>query len=228
MSHAFPFPWFKPLLARLREHLATEPFARDAAHDLGHILRTARLAERMAEEEGADVETCVAAALLHDLVYRPKNHPESPLTAQMAAELVPQWCRETGGLEHRAEAVASTVESHSWSGGGTPATLEASVVQDADRLEALGAIGVARVFATGASFGAGLWHPLDPWAENRELDDKAWSLDHFEKKLLKLAAGMKTAAGQRRAIQRERTMLAYLEALRAELGHDLPAPPVRS
>lgn len=218
MMHDFPFPWFEPLLARLRKHLAAEPFARDAAHDLGHILRTARLAHRLAQEEGADAEVCVAAALLHDLVYRPKNHPESPLTAQMAADLVPLWCRETLGLESHANAVASAVESHSWSGGGTPATLEAAVVQDADRLEALGAIGVARVFATGASFGAGLWHPLDPWAEGRDLDDKAWSLDHFEKKLLKLAAGMKTRAGQRLAADRQRAMVAYLDALRTELN----------
>ncbi len=218
MTPAFPFPWFETLMARLREHLAAEPFARDAAHDLGHILRTARLAQQLAQEEGADQETCVAAALLHDLVYRPKNHPESPLTAQMAAELVPLWCHETPGLEDRATAVATAVESHSWSGGGTPATLEAAVVQDADRLEALGAIGVARVFATGASFGAGLWHPLDPWSQERELDDKRWSLDHFEKKLLKLAAGMKTTAGQRLAADRQRAMLAYLGALRTELS----------
>ncbi len=218
MAHDFPFPWSVPLLARLRTHLAGETFQRDAAHDLGHILRVARLAERLAREEGADAETCVAAALLHDLVYRPKNHPESPLTAQMAADLVPRWCRETPGLEARAAAVAQAVESHSWSGGGTPASLEAAVVQDADRLEALGAIGIARVFATGASFGAGLWHPEDPWAESREADDKAWSLDHFGKKLLKLAAGMKTRAGQRLAGDRQAAMLAYLEALRTELG----------
>lgn len=218
MLHAFPFPWSVPLLARLRNHLAEEPFARDAAHDLGHILRVARLAHRLAVEEGAEPETCVAAALLHDLVYRPKNHPESPLTAQMAAELVPRWCRETPGLEGRATAISAAVASHSWSGGGTPASLEAAVVQDADRLEALGAIGVARVFATGASFGAGLWHPEDPWAEGRDLDDKAWSLDHFEKKLLKLAADMKTASGRRLAETRQRAMLAYLAALRAELA----------
>jgi len=217
MDLGFSFPWLEPLLARLREHLASETFTRDAAHDLGHILRTARLAHRLAEEEGADGEVCVAAALLHDLVYRPKNHPESPLTAQMAADLVPRWCRETPGLEAHAGAVASAVESHSWSGGGTPATLEAAVVQDADRLEALGAIGVARVFATGASFGASLWHPTDPWAAGRELDDKAWSLDHFEKKLLKLADGMKTATGKHLAADRQRTLVAYLQALRAEL-----------
>ena len=218
MHHGFPFPWFEPLLARLREHLSAEPFQRDAAHDLGHILRVARLAYRLAKEEGADPEVCVAGALLHDLVYRPKNHLESPQTAQMAADLVPRWCQESAGLESRAEAVADAVASPSWSGGGTPASPEAAVVQDADRLEALGAIGVARVFATGASFGAGLWHPEDPWAESRELDDKAWSLDHFERKLLKLEADMKTTAGQRLAVARQRTMLAYLKALRAELG----------
>ncbi|WP_243383876.1 HD domain-containing protein [Geothrix alkalitolerans] len=218
MTSSPAFPWSAPLLARLRAHLAAEPFPRDAAHDLGHILRVARLAGVLATEEGADVEVCVAAALLHDLVYRPKNHPESPLTARMAAELVPQWCRETPGLEPKAEAIAAAVATHSWSGGESPGSLEAAVLQDADRLEALGAIGIARVFATGASFGAGLWHPEDPWAEGRDLDDKAWSLDHFERKLLKLAAGMTTAAGRRRAGARQAVMTAYLTALRAELG----------
>jgi uncharacterized protein len=218
MHEAFPFPWFAPLLARLRQHLAAESFHRDAAHDLGHILRVARLAQRLALAEGADPEVCVAAALLHDLVYRPKNHPESPLTARLAAELVPLWCLETAGLEGHALAVAAAVETHSWSGGGTPGSLAAAVVQDADRLEALGAIGVARVFATGASFGAGLWHPLDPWGTGRELDDKAWSLDHFERKLLKLAADMKTSTGRELAEPRQRAMLDYLAALRAELG----------
>lgn len=213
-------PWLPALMARLRTHLAEEPFARDAAHDLGHILRVAQLADRIAAEEGADREVCVAAALLHDLVYRPKNHPESPLTARMAAELVPRWCRETPGLETRADAVADAVASHSWSGGAAPTSLEAEVVQDADRLEALGAIGIARVFATGASFGAGLWHPEDPWGEDRDMDDKAWSLDHFERKLLKLAAGMRTAAGRRRAQARHATLLRYLDDLRAELDLD--------
>jgi uncharacterized protein len=220
MEPGFPFPWFEPLLARLRGHFATEPFPRDAAHDLGHILRVARLAHQLARSEGADPEVCVAGALLHDLVYRPKNHPESPQTAGMAADLALRWCQETAGLDTRAQGIAATVASHSWSGGGAPASLEAAVVQDADRLEALGAIGVARVFATGASFGAELWHPEDPWAEGRELDDKTWSLDHFKRKLLRLEADMKTTAGRRLAGDRQRAMLAYLEALRKELGAD--------
>jgi uncharacterized protein len=210
-------PWFSPLVARLEAAFAAEPFPRDSAHDLAHILRVAALAREIAEAEGADVATCVAGALLHDLVYRPKNHPESSQTAAMAAELVPRWCRETPGLEDRAEAVAHAVEAHSWSGGGAPDTLEAKVVQDADRLEAIGAIGIARVFATGGSFGSRLWHPTDPWAEDREWDDKAYTLDHFFRKLLKLADGMQTATGRRLAAERQRVLLDYLGALRREL-----------
>ncbi len=217
MALHFAYPWYVPLLARLKAHLKTEPSPRDAAHDLGHILRTATLAQTLALAEGADQEVCLAAALLHDLVYLPKNHPDSPKTAQMAAELVPTWCRETPGLEDKAAAVASAVASHSWSGGGKPLSLEAAVVQDADRLEALGAIGVARVFATGGSFNSGLWHPLDPFARNRDLNDKAWILDHFEKKLLKLPGLMKTATGRQMAEPRQRTMEAFLQALRIEI-----------
>jgi len=213
-----PYPWLAPLLKRLEAHLDAESHPRDAAHDLSHILRVARLAHEIASAEGADAEVCVAAALLHDLVYLPKNHPESALTAERAAALVPQWCAELPGLAVKAEAIAAAVDSHSFSGGKAPASLEAAVVQDADRLEAIGAIGVARVFATGGSFGALLWEGSDPWAENRNLNDKAYSLDHFERKLLKLGPAMNTEAGRRLATGRDRTMRAFLQALREELG----------
>ena len=210
--------WFKDLLGRLEAHFAAEPFERDGAHDLAHILRVARLADRIAEAEGADREAAVAGALLHDLVYRPKNHPESPRTAELSAGLARAWCAESPALAPKADAIVHAIEAHSWSGATEAATLEARVVQDADRLEALGAIGIARVFATGASFRSRLWHPEDPWAERRDLDDKAYTLDHFFKKLLKLSERMTTAEGRRLAEARQRVMLAYLDALRAELG----------
>ncbi|MBS1766550.1 MAG: HD domain-containing protein [Acidobacteria bacterium] len=211
-------PWFPALLAKLETHLEAEPFARDGAHDLAHILRVARLADRIARVEGADRDTAVAAALLHDLVYRPKNHPESPRTAELSAALAGAWCRELPSLAPKAEAILHAIEAHSWSGAAEAQTLEARVVQDADRLEALGAIGIARVFATGASFHSQLWHPGDPWARSRELDDKRHTLDHFFKKLLKLADAMTTGEGRRLAASRQRTMEAYLDALREELG----------
>ncbi len=212
-----PPAWQPRLLERLRDHFARGP-VRDGAHDLGHVLRVARLAGEVAAEEGADLDTCVAGALLHDLVYLPKNHPDSPRTAALAAAQVPGWCAFDAGLAARTAAIAHCVAAHSFSAGIPAETLEARVVQDADRLEALGAIGIARTFATGGSFGGALWHPEDPWAEGRDLDDKAWSLDHFPRKLLKLAATLHTPAARRRAEARERSMRAFLADLRDELG----------
>lgn len=215
--------WFKALLDKLQSHLEAEPFARDGAHDLAHILRVARLADRIAEAEGADQTVAVAGALLHDLVYRPKNHPESPRTAELSADLARVWCAEIPDLAPKAEAIVHAIAAHSWSGATDAETLEARVVQDADRLEALGAIGIARVFATGASFHSQLWHPGDPWAASRELDDKAYTLDHFFKKLLKLGGAMTTTEGRRLAQARQATLQAYLDALRAELETNPPA-----
>ncbi len=214
--------WFKALMTRLEAHLAAEPFERDAAHDLAHIRRVASLAGRISKAEGADAEVAVAGALLHDLVYRPKNHPESSRTAELSADLARAWCAEIPTLAPKAEAIVHAIAAHSWSGAQAAETLEARVVQDADRLEAIGAIGIARVFATGASFRSKLWHPDDPWAEGRDLDDKAYTLDHFFKKLIHLAERMTTEEGKRLAAVRQKTLLAYLDALRAELRGDGP------
>jgi uncharacterized protein len=209
-----PYPWSAHLLARLERRFAQE--RRDGAHDLAHCLRVARLAVTLALEEGADAEACAAAALLHDLVYLPKNHPDSSGTARMGAQLALEWCREIPELAGRAELIAGAVATHSFSGGARPSNLPGAVLQDADRLEALGAIGLARVFATGGAMGAGLWHPEDPWGRERALDDKRWSLDHFQTKLLKLKAGMHTAAGRRLAGARDQVLRDFLAALALE------------
>lgn len=212
------YPWFAPLLARFRAHLAAEELSRDSAHDLSHSLRVARLAHRICEIEGAEGDVAVAAALLHDLVWVAKNHEDSKRTAERSAKLAPTLCAGLPAIEGKAQRIAECILTHSFSGGGTAASLEARVVQDADRLEAIGAIGLARVFATGASFGAALWHSGDPWAERRGLDDKAYSLDHFETKLLKLAGGMNTPAAKALATSRQQVLRGYLAALREELG----------
>jgi len=211
----FPFAWTQPLLERLGDRFASE--TRDGAHDLSHALRVARNAHALAVEEGADLETCVAAALMHDLVYLPKNHPDSAQTGVLGAEMARAWCREIPELASRDEAIAAAIATHSFSSGAKPASLEGAVLQDADRLEAIGAIGLARCFATGGAMGAGMWHPEDPWGENRNLDDKRWSLDHFELKLMKLASRMGTASGRRRAEARHRALEDFLAALKAEL-----------
>lgn len=210
------FEWFEPLRGALADRFATE--GRDGAHDLAHALRVAKRAEALAEAEHADLTTCVAAALLHDLVYRPKNHPESALTAAMAAEEAPAWCTPHLELSLRSSAIAAAIRTHSFSGGLAPTSLEGAVVQDADRLEALGAIGIARCFATGGAMGTGLWHPEDPWAEGRPLDDMVWSLDHFFQKLLRLESTFRTASGRALARRRTETLRAFLADLTEELS----------
>jgi len=203
------------LVTRLTLRIAQEQ--RDGAHGMGHVLRVARLSMGLAREEKASEHICRTAALLHDLVYLPKNHPDSPRTAELSALEARVWCLDYPDLAPLAEAVAGAVETHSFSGGKAPRSLEGAVLQDADRLDALGAIGIARVFATGGSMGAAMWEEEDPWGEARELDDKRYSLDHFEKKLLRLAGGMNTEAGRREAQRRHERMLSYLEGLREEL-----------
>lgn len=210
-----PDPWLQPLLGRLHGHFAAE--RRDGAHDLTHALRVARHAQALAEEEGADRQTCVAAALLHDLVYLPKNHPDSARTAALGAALAHTWCLDSPELAPRSEAIAAAIATHSFSGAAPPNSLEGAVLQDADRLEAIGAIGLARCFATGGAMGAEMWHSSDPWGQDRDLDDKRYSLDHFERKLLKLAPAMNTPAGRRRAEAGHRVLLDFLGALRTEL-----------
>src|SRR5690348_5544156 len=128
-------PWYPSLRTKLEAHLEAEPFERDGAHDLAHILRVARLADRIAVAEGADRDAAVAGALLHDLVYRPKNHPESPRTAGLSAALAAAWCAEIPGLSAKVEPIVHAIAAHSWSGATDAETLEARVVQDADRLE---------------------------------------------------------------------------------------------
>ena len=105
---------------------------------------------------------------------------------------------ESIGLEEEArEKVHYAVDVHRFSKGIVPVTLEARVLQDADRLDALGAIGIARVFLTGGTLGRELYHPDDPFCRAREPDDKKWNLDHFYKKLLKLELGMHTKSAKK-------------------------------
>ena len=114
--------------------------------------------------------------------------------------------------------IAHAIEAHSFSANIPTETIEARIVQDADRLEAIGAIGIARCFLTGGSMGTPLYEPSDPFARERELDDKRFTLDHFYVKLFKLADTMKTDAGRAEARKRTDYMRDYLQQLGEEIG----------
>ena len=211
----------RPDLEARCEAFLRERMAGDAAHDLGHVRRVVKAARALGEAEGADLGVVVPAAWLHDCVTVPKDSPDRKHASRLAAEAASAWLAEQDLPAARVRKIAHAIEAHSFSAGVAPETLEARVVQDADRLDALGAIGLARVFATAGAMGSALWHPDDPVPAEppaRALDDRRWAVDHFFAKLFRLPATLHTAAARREAERRVALMRAYLDQLRAELG----------
>ncbi|MEM0961140.1 MAG: HD domain-containing protein [Bacteroidota bacterium] len=195
----------------------------DAGHDLAHIRRVVVWARQLAEADGADLTVVVPAAWLHDLVTVPKSSPDRARASKLSADAASGWLRESGYPGHRIPAIAHAIEAHSFSAGVEPRTLEAEVVQDADRLDALGAIGVARCYATAGAMGSALVHPDDPVPSDspgRPLDDRRFATDHFQVKLLRLPATMRTAAGRAEAKRRVRFMRDFLRQLAQETGEE--------
>lgn len=191
------------------------------SHDLSHVERVLRTAERLAEREGADRDVCRAAALLHELVNLPKNHPDSARSGDLCAEAAARLLEGAGAEARFVERVAAAIRDHAFSKGVVPDTLEGKILQDADRLDAIGAIGVARCVATAAEMGSRLYDPGDPRARARPLDDKAFALDHFERKLFRIPALLHTASA--RALAEER--VAFMRAFVAQLGREVGFEP---
>ena len=191
----------------------------DAAHDLAHVRRVVAWARRLAEAEGADLGVVVPAAWLHDGVTVPKDSPDRARASSLAAEAAVAWLAGEGYPAERLDAVGHAIAAHSFSAGIPPETAEAKVVQDADRLDALGAIGIARLYATAGAMGSALVHPDDPVPAEppaRALDDRRWATDHLYVKLLRLPATMQTAAGRAEAERRAHVLRRFADDLRLE------------
>ena len=173
--------WQQRFESWLDEHHASD----DSAHDISHFRRVWMTARKIMIHHQADPLVVLTACYFHDIVSLPKNHPERSQSSRLAA-------RKTRDILHRDfpdfppdrfAAVEHAIEAHSFSAGIAPQSIEAKIVQDADRLEALGAIGLARVFAVSGGLGVALFDAEDPFADARSLDDRAFALDHFQTKL---------------------------------------------
>jgi uncharacterized protein len=191
----------------------------DGAHDLNHLHRVWQTAQTLLQDHAeADALVVMAACYLHDLVNLPKNHADRARASTLAAELAVAKLREAGFPSEKLAAVAHAIEAHSFSAGIAPTTIEAKIVQDADRLDALGAVGLARLFYTAGRLGSALAHAGDPLGGARELDDKAYALDHIEVKLATLPATMQTAAGRRLGEERLQWLRQFQADFVAEWG----------
>lgn len=208
--------------SRFLAFLARDGSLVDTAHDLGHVGRVVLSSTRLCQEEGANLSIVFAAAWLHDCVPVPKNSPGRSGASRLCAQAATKFLIEAGWDSNQIPSIAHAIEAHSFSAEIEPTTPEARVVQDADRLDALGAHGLARCIATGASMGTGLVHPTDPWARDRPLDDAQWSVDHFFAKLFKLPAMMRTQAGRAEAERRVEVLRVFLRELARERGEAAP------
>jgi uncharacterized protein len=175
------------------------------------------LAARLAEGTAADREILGAAILLHDIVHIPKNDPRRAQAGEIGARAAADILREEGVSEARIEWICRVIAEHGFSAGKRPSCIESEIMQDADRLDALGAIGVMRLVTTGGRFGSKYLHPDDPFLETgRAPEDRAYMIDHFFTKLFKLEGLMNTDEGRREAARRSRWMREFLAELQKE------------
>jgi uncharacterized protein len=182
----------------------------DGAHDISHLHRVWRNAQALLESyPQADRLVVMAGCYLHDLVNLPKNHPDRAMASRRSAALASSELAAQGFPAARIGAVAHAIEAHSFSAAIEAKSIEAQIVQDADRLDALGAVGLARMFYIAGQMGIALAHPDDPLAESRPRDDRAFALDHIEAKLAALPGKMQTAAGRALGEERLEQLLAF-------------------
>ncbi len=208
------------LRSRLRSIVA-QRMETDQAHDLAHLDRVWVNARAIASDK-TDLRVLLAASYLHDLVNLPKNDPDRHLASRLSAKESESILESLGYSPREIQATQHAIAAHSFSAGIPPETLEAKSLRDADRLDALGAIGIARTFSVSGALGRVLYDPADPFAENRPLDDLEFSIDHWKVKLLALSQDMLTDGGKALAKERTHRMIRFLEDFAEEIGSSLP------
>ncbi|WP_350305787.1 HD domain-containing protein [Photorhabdus viridis] len=199
-----------------REFIAKE-MNTDPAHDINHIMRVVQTSKRLCLQEKASSKVIIPAAYLHDCYTLPKNHPDRGRSSQIAADIAITFLEKIAYPQRYLPDIHHAIVAHSFSANIVPITLEARIVQDADRLDALGAIGIARCIQVGITFNSQLYSEIDPFCVDREPNDKMYTVDHFYTKLFRLPETMQTTAGKNEAHKRVSYMKGYLEQLYNEI-----------
>jgi uncharacterized protein len=211
------------ILSGAREYVREEMSKDASGHDWWHIHRVATMAKRLATECGADVFVCELAALLHDVGDYKLRGPSNEAESAIARRWMESHGVQAGIVDHICSIIDSMSYSTSLKNTGIQSgmkTTEGQCVQDADRLDAIGAIGVARTFAYGGSKGQPMHDPeLEPvtnQTKEQYRTSRTSSVNHFHEKLLLLKGLMNTEPAKRLAEQRHEYMKQFLEQFHAE------------
>lgn len=201
--------------------IASVASAEDPAHDLLHFKRVVTLAKKLCLSENGMLEVVVPAAWLHDFVIVPKDSPLRSQASKLSAQKAIEFLRSIDYPAKYYDDIAHAIEGHSFSANIQVTTTEAKIVQDADRLDGLGAIGVARCFATAGLLKRPFYNLEDPMCHEREPNDQTFTVDHFFKKLFKTAETLKTASGKMEGYRRAEVMRRYLSDLEIEIKEEI-------
>lgn len=189
----------------------------DPGHDWLHVQRVMKNAIQISENLAINQQYLLAGVLCHDLINIAKDHPDRSKASELSAKEAEQLLRDVGFDEKAIEQIQNIIIEHSFSKGLKPSSLEAAILQDADRLDAVGALGILRCAATAAQMKSKLYHSEEPIAVHRDLDDTKYMLDHYFKKLYLLADKMNTETAKKIAQQRIDFMKQFENQMLAEL-----------
>ncbi len=188
----------------------------DPSHDLLHLKRVLKTALFLATTEGGNLEILIPAVLLHDIVQVPKNSPERSSTSEMAALKASEILEPLGWSKDDIKKIAQAVLEHSYSRGLAATSVESAILQDSDRLDALGAIGLMRMVSCGTLMGTPFYEDsIDVFSKNT-YEDRKYIIDHVFTKLIRLPELMNFQWSQAEARKRFEFMEHFLRQLGAE------------
>lgn len=191
----------------------------DPSHDFEHIRRVASLAEKIGRSVDADMDILIPSALFHDSIVYAKNDPRSKNETEESAEHVKNILLKIKEYpQEKIKHVQTCIRQCSFSKGIIPTLTESKVLQDADRLEATGAISIMRTFTSGGQMGRSLYAPFDPFREKTEPENFKFSLDLFYKRLLIVESKMHTDLAKEIAKRRTDFLKDFLNELKLELN----------
>jgi len=190
----------------------------DVSHDFQHALRVLSNVEKIAKQEGGNLEVLIPAALFQDLIVYPKNHPHRLRSQEESAVFAAQILQDLNYKPEIINQVKTCILECSFSKGIIPDLLESKILQDADSLEATGAISIMRTFSSSGQMKRPFYHAEDPFAETRDFDDSGFALDLFFTRLLKVEDRMHTATAKKIARNRTDFLYNFLEQTKKELS----------
>ena len=200
------------ILNKTKEYVKETLINDSSGHDWWHIQRVRNTALYIGETEDVDLFIVEMAALLHDIADEKLN-----LNEEMGRQKVMNWLKSLDLSTHSCESIMEIIATLSFKGGNRPPmkTLEGQVVQDADRLDAIGAIGIARTFAYAGFHGDLIYDPeisvRETMSKEEYRNEKSTAINHIYEKLLKLKDALNTNTARKLAEERHQFMVTFLD-----------------